>query len=190
MSKICIRPAEVADIEKITAIYAHAVTNGTASYELDPPDLAEMSQRFTKHQVLQLPWIIAEDGDQLLGYAYAAPFRERRAYRFIVEDSIYIHPASQGRGVGTLLLEHLIKQVTNMGYRQMLAVIGDGSRHVASVKLHEKAGFVHAGKIAGSGYKHDRWLDTVFMQRSLNQGDQTPPDPESFPERKFREERE
>jgi L-amino acid N-acyltransferase YncA len=187
MNAIATRPATPADIPAITAIYAHAVTTGTASYELQPPDEAEMATRYEALVSRSYPYLVAENPDGLVGYAYAGPFRPRRAYRFMVEDSIYVGPQAQGRGVGRLLLSALIEQCTELGFRQMAAVIGDGRRNIASVRLHEALGFRHAGLLEGSGFKHGRWLDTVFMQLSLNGGVGAPPDPKSLPERSFAE---
>lgn len=186
MNDTILRAATSADLLAITDIYAHAVTGGTASYELEPPSLKEMSERFAALEKGGYPYIVAEVAGQVVGYAYAGPFRPRPAYRFIVEDSIYLAPDMQGRGIGALLLAGLIKRATAAGFRQMIAVIGDGRPDSASVKLHEKAGFRHSGKLEGSGYKHGRWLDTVFMQLAMNGGNSLPPDPDSEPERRFR----
>ncbi len=187
MRSIEVRPAQRADIPAATDIYSDAVANGTASYELEPPDLAEMEQRFEALAGSGFPYLVAvAEGGEVLGYAYAGPFRARRAYRFVVEDSIYIAPAAKGRGLGRLLLTRLIEECTALGFRQIVAVIGDGHPDSASVRLHEKLGFRHAGNLVGSGYKHGRWLDTVFMQLEINDGDRRPPDADSFPEKRFR----
>jgi phosphinothricin acetyltransferase len=186
MPDITIRDATPADLPDITAIYAHAVEHGTASYELEPPSLAEMTQRFEALRSGGFPYIAAQDGEALLGYAYAGAFRPRPAYRFVVEDSIYIDPKAQGRGVGRLLLAELIVRATALGFRQMIAVIGDGRPDSASVRLHERLGFSHSGRLVGSGYKHGRWLDTAFMQLAMNGGTSLPPDAASLPERRFR----
>ena len=183
-----IRPATLADIPAITRIYGHAVTHGTASFELEAPDEAEMTRRMTAILDGGFPYLIAEADGRLAGYAYANLFRTRPAYRFTLEDSVYIAPEAQGRGVGRLLMERLIETVRAMGFRQFVAVIGDGHATSASVKLHERLGFSHSGRLVGSGYKHGRWLDTVFMQLALNGGTSTPPDPDSVPERRFRAE--
>ena len=183
---ISIRPAIRDDLSRITSIYAHAVTNGTASYELEPPSSDEMASRFAILEAGGFPYLVAEDAGGVIGYAYAGPFRPRRAYRFMVEDSIYLAPEAQGRGVGRMLLAHLVRECTELGFRQIAAVIGDGARNLASVRLHERAGFRHAGTLEGSGYKHGRWLDTVFMQLTINGGKETSPDPASLPERSFR----
>jgi phosphinothricin acetyltransferase len=185
-SGVVLRAARRDDIPQITAIYADAVRNGTASYELEPPTEGELAARFEALRTGGFPYIVAESAEGVLGYAYAGPFRPRPAYRFIVEDSIYISPAARGRGLGALLLARLIEEATALGFRQMIAVIGDGTDASASVRLHRKMGFSDSGKLVGSGYKHDRWLDTIFMQLAMNGGDTAPPDPRSLPERKFR----
>ena len=187
MNSTRIRPANEADLDQITEIYADAVTHGTATYELEPPTRAEMAARFAALCTEQFPYFVAEDQGKLVGYAYAGPFRARPAYRFIVEDSIYVAPEAKGRGVGRLLLERLISEAQSLGFRQMIAVIGDGGPDSPSVKLHENLGFRFCGTMEGSGYKHGRWLDTVFMQLSMNGGSAQAPDPLSLPERKFRE---
>lgn len=185
MSSIAIRPVRLSDLDRITEIYADAVINGTASYELEPPGRAEMGSRFAALTAGDFPCIVAENDGQLAGYAYAGPFRPRPAYRFIVEDSIYVAPEAKGRGIGRLLLARLIAEAESRGFRQMIAVIGDGRPDSPSVKLHERLGFRHSGLLEGSGYKHGRWLDTVFMQLPMNGGAQMAPDPESLPERRF-----
>ncbi|MEC9244719.1 MAG: N-acetyltransferase family protein [Nitratireductor rhodophyticola] len=184
--KPTIRPATPADLPAITRIYAHAVAGGTASYELEAPGEAEMRERMEALVRNGYPYFVAENEDEILGYAYAGPFRPRRAYRFMVEDSVYLAPEAQGRGVGRLLLQALVEACERCGFRQIVAVIGDGSEESASVKLHRAAGFRDAGILRGSGFKHGRWLDTVFMQLTLNEGDRAPPDPDSIPERLFR----
>lgn len=185
-STVAIRPATAADAPAITSIYAHAVLNGTASYEYDPPSLAEITARFASLKAGQFPYLAAEANGAVLGYAYASHFRTRPAYRFTVEDSIYIAPEAQGRGIGKLLLIELIARCTTLGFRQMIAVIGDGAANLASVKLHAALGFQHSGRIEESGFKFGRWCDTVLMQRALNGGTDTPPDPGSLAERTFR----
>ena len=186
MSRPALRDAIRADLPAITAIYEHAVRHGTATYELEPPSLAEMGERFAALKADGFPYIVAEEAGEILGYAYAGPFRARPAYRFIVENSIYLAPAMQGRGLGRLLLAALVERCIALGFRQMIAVIGDGGAHSASVKLHERMGFRHCGRMEGSGYKLGRWLDTVFMQLAMNGGASLPPDPRSLPERRFR----
>jgi len=187
MSNLVVRDATPADLDRITEIYADAVRTGTASYELTPPDRAEMRERFDDLKAGGFPYLVATDEEgTVLGYAYAGAFRTRPAYRFTVEDSVYVAPEAKGRGIGRLLMERLIEAVRMLGFRQIVAVIGDGRADSASVKLHEKLGFVHSGRLVGSGYKHGRWLDTVFMQLELNGGATLPPDPDSWPERTFR----
>lgn len=187
MSTISIRAALEGDLGRITEIYGDAVTHGTASYELEPPSRTEMGGRFDSLTAGGFPYLVAERDGALLGYAYAGAFRPRPAYRFIVEDSVYVAPDAKGQGVGLLLMQALIEACRMAGFRQIVAVIGDGHADSASVRLHEKLGFRHSGRLEGSGYKHGRWLDTVFMQLSLNGGATVPPDPHSLPERKFRE---
>lgn len=183
---IVVRAATADDLDAITEIYADAVTNGTATYELEPPSGTEMASRFDMLAARGFPYVVAEAAGRVLGYAYAGPFRPRPAYRFIVEDSIYIAPEAKGHGIGRRLLERLVREAEMLGFRQMIAVIGDGHADSVSVKLHERLGFRHSGRLEGSGYKHGRWLDTVFMQLSLNGGNAEAPDPASLPERLFR----
>ncbi|WAX96130.1 GNAT family N-acetyltransferase [Aminobacter sp. NyZ550] len=180
-----IRHALPDDLDRITEIYADAVLNGTASYELDPPSRAEMGERYDSLTDAGYPYLVAERDAVILGYAYAGPFRARPAYRFIVEDSIYVAPEAKGAGIGKALMQALIDESTVLGFRQIIAVIGDGHADSASVRLHERLGFHHTGRMEGSGYKHGRWLDTVFMQLALNGGATLPPDPGSMPERRF-----
>ncbi|WP_353644023.1 N-acetyltransferase family protein [Mesorhizobium sp. WSM2239] len=182
---IFIRAAVEADLDRITEIYADAVENGTASYELEPPTRSEMGARFAALTLSGYPYIVAEADGEIVGYAYASAFRPRPAYRFIVEDSIYVAPEAKGRGVGKALLERLISDTKSLGFRQIIAVIGDGRPDSPSVKLHERMGFSHSGRLEGSGYKHGRWLDTVFMQLAMNGGSDRDPDPDSLPERRF-----
>jgi phosphinothricin acetyltransferase len=186
MSSFTIRPAEPGDLARITAIYSDAVRHGAASYELEPPTEADMVGRFAVLRAGGFPYLVAEQDGLVLGYAYAGPFRPRPAYRFIVEDSVYVAPQAKGRGVGLALMQALIEAVQALGFRQIVAVIGDGGPDSASVRLHEKLGFVHSGRLEGSGYKHGRWLATTFMQLALNGGATVPPDPQSWPERAFR----
>lgn len=181
MTDFTLRPFQTDDIPAITAIYRDAVLHGTASYELDPPDETEMGQRFGAMVAQGYPAIIAAGADgEVLGYAYANAFRARPAYRWSVEDSVYVAPAAKGRRIGSRLLERLVHDSEALGFRQMIAVIG-GARHAASIRLHERAGFHHIGVFAGSGYKHGHWLDTVLMQRSLGSGANADPDPDAFP---------
>ena len=186
MNEPIIRAATLADLGAITAIYADAVTNGTASYELEPPSRGEMETRFRALAEGGYPYIVAEAEGTVLGYAYAGAFRPRPAYRFIVENSVYVSPQAKGRGLGLALMRRLIEEVEALGFRQMIAVIGDGHPQSASVRLHAKLGFQPSGILEGTGYKHGNWLDTAFMQLSLNGGRTLPPDPDSLPERNFR----
>lgn len=169
-----IRPAEPRDIAAITRIYAHAVRHGTASFELDPPDLAEMTRRYDALREHQFPFLMAEIDGALAGYAYAGPYRARPAYRFTVEDSIYIDPAQQRRGVGRALLARLLHDAEAGGYRQMVAVIGD-SAQTPSIALHEAFGFRRVGTFEAVGFKFGRWLDSVLMQKALGAGSGTTP---------------
>lgn len=181
-----IRQARIDDVAVITGIYGAEVRNGTASYELEPPDETEMTARFQALHDAGMPYLAAEEDGRFLGYAYASAFRPRRAYRFTVEDSIYLAPGARGRGVGKVLLAALVAECERLGFRQMVAVIGDGERNTASIRLHDKLGFSPAGRLEASGYKQGRWLDTVFMQRALGDGRASQPDPGSLPERRFR----
>jgi L-amino acid N-acyltransferase YncA len=170
-----IRAARPADIPAIAAIYAHAVRHGTASFEVEPPDEAEMARRQDALIAGGYPYLVAEAHDTVVGYAYAGPYRPRLAYRWSVEDSIYIAPEWHRRGVGRALLARLIDEAEARGYRQMIAVIGD-SAQTASVELHRAAGFRPIGTIENVGFKFNRWLDTVLMQRALGPGATMPPE--------------
>jgi phosphinothricin acetyltransferase len=167
---LSIRNALPSDIPAITRIYAHAVEHGTASFELAAPDEAEMARRMSDLAGKGFPYIVAEIDGVLAGYAYAAPFRPRPAYRLTVENSVYVAPAAQRRGVGRALLAGLIHACEAAGHRQMIAVIGDSQRQGASIALHAAAGFAHAGVLPDTGFKQGRWLDTVLMQRSIGPG--------------------
>jgi len=175
MSAVSVRSATPADVQAITRIYANAVKHGTASFELDPPDEAEMARRQRTLLDGGYPYIIAEIDGVLAGYAYAGPYRPRPAYRFSVEDSIYVDPDAQRRGVGRVLLEHLIEECERWGFRQMIAVIGD-SAQAPSIELHRALGFRMIGAVQNVGYKFGRWLDSVNMQRPLGAGATTKPD--------------
>jgi L-amino acid N-acyltransferase YncA len=174
MSSVSIRPATPTDIPAITRIYAHAVKHGTASFELEPPGEAEMAHRMQALLGGGYPYLAADIESALAGYAYAGPYRPRPAYRFSVEDSIYIDPAAQRSGVGRVLLEHLIQECERRGFRQMVAVIGD-SAQTASIELHRALGFRMVGTVENVGYKFGRWLDSVNMQRPLGPGATTKP---------------
>lgn len=175
MSLPLIRDATLADIPAIVAIYRPEVLDGTATFELDPPDAAEMARRFSAVMGAGFPYLAAELDGRLAGYAYAQAFRARPAYRFTVEDSIYVAAEAQGRGVGKALLAALIDRCTALGCRQMIAVIGDSANQGASLALHRASGFVVVGRLPAVGYKHGRWLDSVQMQRALGAGDRSPP---------------
>jgi phosphinothricin acetyltransferase len=165
-----IRPAADADLPAVQAIYAHHVLHGSASFETVPPDLAEMTRRHADITRRGMPYLVADVGGEVLGYAYAGPYRPRAAYRFTLEDSVYVAEGAAGRGVGRRLLDRLIADATALGYRQMLAVIGD-SGNLGSIVLHQRAGFTHLGTLQSVGFKFGRWLDVVLMQRALGAGD-------------------
>jgi L-amino acid N-acyltransferase YncA len=164
-----IRPADLSDIAAITRIYAHAVEHGTASFELEPPDEAEITRRYHALRNGRFPYIVAEIDGAVAGYAYAGPYRARPAYRFTIEDSIYIDPAMHRRGVGRTLLERLLMESEKEGFRQMIAVIGD-SNQAPSIELHKALGFRMVGTFEAVGYKFGRWLDSVLMQKALGKG--------------------
>ncbi|MBE9603284.1 N-acetyltransferase [Acetobacteraceae bacterium H6797] len=170
-----LRPATEADMPAIAAIYAHHVLHGDASFEIDPPSLAEMIERRAGIVAKGLPYLVAVDeAGEVLGYAYASTYRPRPGYRHTVEDSIYLRPDMLGRGLGKALLAAIIEACTALGYRQMLAVAG-GDSSPASVKLHQSMGFHIAGTLEAIGRKHGRWLPTVLLQRALGEGSTTPP---------------
>ncbi len=174
MTTVTVRAATPADIPTITAIYRPAVLDGTASFEIDAPDAAEMRRRYDTIVTAGYPYIVAELDDRIAGYAYANAYRPRPAYRYSVEDSIYIAPWAQRHGVGRALLTALIEATTAMGCRQMIAVIGD-SDQPGSIGLHTAFGFTHCGVIRAVGFKHGRWLDSVIMQRALGDGSDSKP---------------
>jgi len=174
MSSPEIRPATEADLPVITEIYEHAVRHGTATFELIPPDLTEMTQRFRSLIEAGFPYLVAELDGAVTGYAYAGPYRPRPAYRFTVENSIYLKPAIHRRGIGLKLMKRLLGECTARGYRQMIAVIGD-SANAGSVGLHTQCGFQMIGTHPNVGLKFGRWLDTVMMQIALGEGGTTVP---------------
>ncbi|MDB5420860.1 MAG: family N-acetyltransferase [Brevundimonas sp.] len=180
MSLPAVRPSTDADLEAITAIYAQNVLTGTGTFELTPPSLTEMTARRQAVLDLGLPWLVAEIDGVVVGYAYAAPFRTRAAYRYTVEDSIYVIGSAHGRGVGKALLQELVIQCETLGIRQMLGVIGD-SANEASIRLHTACGFRHMGAIEGVGWKFDHWLDVIFMQRTLGHGAISDPNAPGLP---------
>jgi L-amino acid N-acyltransferase YncA len=174
MSTLQIRPATIADMDAVAAIYGHNVLHGLGTFEEIPPPPAEMNDRRLVVVEHDLPYLVAEDAGQVLGYAYAAPFRARAAYRYTVEDSIYLAPDAIGRGVGRTLLAAVLDACQGLGLRQVVAVIGD-SENAASIGLHRALGFEHAGVGKSVGFKHGRWVDIVWMQKALNGGDASPP---------------
>jgi L-amino acid N-acyltransferase YncA len=171
---ILLRPAKNGDLAAITRIYADAVTHGTASFELEPPDEAEMTRRYEALVSNGYPYLVAEASDAIAGYAYAGPYRARPAYKWTVENSIYVSPEFHRRGIGLRLLKELIVESERHGFRQMIAVIGD-SAQTASIGVHTAAGFAPVGVFRGIGYKHGKWLDTPLMQLTLGKGDMAPP---------------
>jgi L-amino acid N-acyltransferase YncA len=174
MNPITIRPVAPGDVPAITRIYAHAVEHGTATFEIEPPDQAEMARRLQALLAKRYPYIVAEMAAEVVGYAYAGPYRDRRAYDWCVEDSIYVAPELHRKGIGRLLLTHLIAATELLGFRQMLGVIGD-SANTGSIGVHAALGFRHIGTFQSIGFKHGRWLDTVLMQRALGSSDARPP---------------
>ena len=174
MAALLVRPSSEGDAASIASIYAHHVLHGSGTFELEPPDAAEMARRRREVCRAGWPWLVAERDGRVAGYAYANPFRPRRAYRFCLEDSIYVAPQAQGHGIGRLLLAELLARCTALGARQMLAVIGDAD-NTASIALHRSLGFAHAGVLEASGWKFDRWVDVVLMQRALGCGAAAPP---------------
>lgn len=170
-----IRESADADLAAIAAIYAHHVRTGFGSFEEVPPDAEELARRRAEVLVRDLPYLVASDGGAaILGYAYASPYRTRSAYRFSVEDSIYVAAGAERRGIGRALLAGLIERCTAAAYRQMVAVIGD-SGNAASIGLHARLGFRQVGVLAAIGFKHGRWVDSVLMQRDLGDGDTSLP---------------
>lgn len=169
-----IEPASADDVAEIAAIYAHHVTHGTASYETVPPTEDEMAARMARVRAGGWPWLVARDADgAVVGYAYASQFRDRAAYRYACENSIYIRHDRRGEGIGSALLRALMQAAEACGFRQMFAVIGGAEP--GSVALHRACGFVHAGRMQAIGRKHGRWLDTIYMQAALGDGAQSPP---------------
>jgi L-amino acid N-acyltransferase YncA len=182
MSAPEIRPATAADLPFVTEIYDHAVRYGTATFELTPPDLAEMGRRFAALTDGGFPYLVASLEGRVVGYAYAGAYRPRPAYRFTVENSVYLQPAIHRRGIGLQLLQRLIAECEPRGYRQMIAVIGD-SANAGSIGVHARCGFQMIGTHPNVGFKFGRWLDTVMMQRALGDGSATVPADESITSR-------
>lgn len=171
-----IRTAEPRDAAATAAIYAHHVAHGTASFDTVPRTDAEMAAKIAECAARGWPFLVAEVGGQVVGYAYATQFRDRPAYTSTCENSIYLHPDHLGQGIGTLLLSALVDAAEHAGFRQMIAVVGGAEP--ASVALHARAGFVETGRMRSVGRKHGRWLDTLYMQKSLGPGDDIPPEVE------------
>ncbi|MFD1259423.1 GNAT family N-acetyltransferase [Entomomonas asaccharolytica] len=168
-----IRSCEFNDIPMITAIYAEAVINGTATFELEPPSELEMTKRREALLANNYPYLVADKDGIVVGYAYAGEYHKRPAFHGTVEDSIYIHQNFQGKGMGTELLKQLIVEATQRDFRQMIAVVGDSANH-GSIALHKRQGFELIGTLHSVGWKHGRWLDTVIMQRPLGDADNYP----------------
>lgn len=171
-----IRPSSDEDIAAITAIYAQHVLGGTGTFEVDPPLVSDMSARRADVLAKGLPYLVAEVGQQIAGFAYCTWFKPRPAYRFSAEDSIYLSPAAQGIGLGRSLLAELLLQAQMRGIRKLIAVIGD-SANQGSIAVHRSVGFTHVGILKSCGWKFDRWLDVVLMERALGLGDESPPAP-------------
>lgn len=168
-----LRDATPADIPAIQAIYAHHVLHGLASFEEVPPDVAEMRSRYEAVRAAGKPYLVAEVGGRIAGYGYASSYRARSAYRFTLENSVYVDEAMRGKGVGIALLNELVARCRKGPWRQIVAVIGD-SANEASIALHRKAGFREVGCLSKVGYKHGRWVDSVFMQLELSPDDPLP----------------
>jgi phosphinothricin acetyltransferase len=170
-----VRDASETDMDAVQAIYAHHVRFGSASFEEVPPDAAEMHARRAGVLALGLPYLVAEAGGRLVGYCYASRYRPRPAYRYAIEDSVYVADGFGGQGIGSALLGALIARCEAGPWRQMLAVIGDRA-NLGSIGLHRRFGFRAVGTFASIGYKHGRWLDSVLMQRAIGEGDATQPE--------------
>lgn len=171
---VTIRPSRDDDIGAIAAIYGHHVLHGVASFEEVVPEVAEMGRRRAAVVERGLPYLVAEREERVVGYCYAGPFRPRIGYRFTLEDSVYIDEGEIGRGIGRRLLDQVVARCAELGYRQMVAVIG-GRETAASIKLHERCGFAHIGILPAVGFKFGRWIDIVMMQRGLGPGSVEPP---------------
>lgn len=175
---LIIRPSTDADLPSITAIYAHHVLTGTGTFEVDPPSLEDMRGRRADVLSKNLPWLVAvergNEGQNVIGYAYCNWFKPRPAYRFSAEDSIYLSPEAAGKGVGRTLLEELMAQAQRAGVRKLIAVIGD-SANAGSIAVHTSAGFQPVGVLKSCGWKFDKWLDVVLMDKFLGEADETPP---------------
>ncbi|MBW8905361.1 MAG: N-acetyltransferase [Betaproteobacteria bacterium] len=172
--RVQVRPASADEVPAMQEIYAYHVRHGLASFEEEPPSTEEVRRRFDDVRSRGLPWLAAEFGGVVAGYGYCTLYRTRSAYRFTLEDSVYVRQGSEGRGVGSAILRDLITQAEALGYRQLIAVIGD-SAHAPSINLHASCGFLRVGILRSVGFKFGRWVDTVVMQRPLGRGDGTPP---------------
>ena len=169
-----LRPAAPADLPAIHAIYAHHVLHGLASFEEQPPPLEELQRRHDDCIGRGLPWLVADLAGSVAGYGYCSPHHSRSAYRYTLDDSIYVRQDARGKGVGSAILRELIARCEGLGYRQLVAVIGD-SANAASINLHASLGFVRSGTLRSVGFKFGRWVDSAVMQRPLGPGDSTPP---------------
>ncbi|MGM3161369.1 GNAT family N-acetyltransferase [Dickeya undicola] len=175
MSSIVIEDARAEHIAAIRDIYAQHVQHSLATFETEPPDETEMRQRWLKIRDAGLPWLVATQNQQVLGYCYLGMHRTRVAYRFTLEDSIYLHPDHLGKGIGKRLLSAALSQAEQQGYRQVISVVGN-SENQASLQLHLSLGFEQIGTLRSVGMKHGRWVDTVLLQRALGEGDASLPD--------------
>ncbi|MDR3535198.1 MAG: GNAT family N-acetyltransferase [Acetobacteraceae bacterium] len=174
--QVTVRPSVDADVAAVAAIYGHHVRHGMASFETDPPSEADMAARRAAILARSMPYLVAAEGETVLGYAYAGPYRPRAAYADTVENSIYLRPDLLGRGIGRALLTALVAACEALDLRQMVAVVGD-SANLASIQLHERCGFRQVGVLQAVGWKHGRWLDSVLLQRALGHGDAAPAGP-------------
>ena len=175
-AQVAIRPVRGTDAPAVANIYALHVREGTGSFEVEPPDESAMAQRIAAIVEAGYPWLVADERDRVIAYAYAGPYRPRHGYRYTVEDSVYVAQDARGRGIGSALLARLLDICTTRGDRQMVAVIGDAA-NVASIAVHARAGFTTVGRLADVGRKFDRWLDVVLMQRALGDGAASVPAP-------------
>lgn len=173
-SQVTIRPCEEGDLGAVLDIYAPQVLHGSASFELEVPGIEEMARRWRDVTSRNLPYLVAEREGVVVGYAYAGPYRPRPAYRYTVENSVYVAAGQERRGIGRLLLAALLEECGRLGVRQVMAVIGD-SANEASIRVHSALGFRRVGTLTSVGFKFGRWLDVVLMQRELGEGDRTTP---------------
>jgi phosphinothricin acetyltransferase len=169
-----LRPAVAADLPEIQGIYAHHVLNGTGTFEDVPPSVEEMAERMRAVTRRGWPWLVAEDATGILGFCYLTQFRDRAAYRFTAEDAVYVRQDVRGQGVGKALVGRLVEAAGVAGFRQLIAVIGDAD-NVGSIGVHSSLGFQRVGTLRAAGWKFGRWLDAVYMQRALGEGDMTAP---------------